>query len=209
MTDIPAGRHPATWTAQALGLIDPVTKAVTAPLYPSTPYARTVVPGDSAEGGGYAEGRVYGRDENPTFDRLELLLAKLEGAPEALAIASGMAACTSAVLALEPGSHIVAPEVGYIGFLNWLRELAPRWGYHITFYPNADLAALRAAVRPGETRMIWVETPGNPLWPITDIRAAAAIAREAGALLSHHQIRRRNGRTQESVRLIYNLDNNA
>ena len=177
MTSTPAGKHPATWTAQALGLIDPVTQAVTPPLYPSTPYARTVVPG------GYAEGRVYGRDENPTFDRLETLLAHLEGAPDAIAFASGMAACTAAVLALPPGSHIVAPEVAYIGWLNWLRELAPRWGYTVSFYPNDDLAALRAAIRPGHTKMVWVETPGNPLWPVTDIRAAAALAHAAGALL--------------------------
>jgi cystathionine gamma-synthase len=177
MTDFPAGQHPATWTAQALGLIDPTTQSVTPPLYPSTPYARTVVPG------GYAEGRVYARDENPTFDRLEALLAKLEGAPEALAFASGMAACTAAVLALPPASHIAAPEVAYIGWLNWLRELAPRWGYTVTFYQNDSLESLRAAVRPDVTRMIWVETPGNPLWPVTDISAAAEIARAANALL--------------------------
>jgi len=173
----PAGKHPATWTAQALGLIDPVTRAITPPLYPSTPYARTVVPG------GYAEGRVYSRDENPTFERLEALLAKLEGAPDAIAFSSGMAACTSVALALPAGSHIVAPEVAYIGWLNWLRELAPGWGYEVTFYPNDDLAALKAALRPGQTKMVWVETPGNPLWPVTDIQAAAALAHGVGALL--------------------------
>jgi cystathionine gamma-synthase len=174
---LPATATPATWCAQAGGRVDPLTQAVTPPLYPATPYARTVVPG------GYAEGRVYGRDENPTFERLEAVLARLEGAPEALAFASGMAACTAAVLALPPGSHIVAPAVAYVGFVNWLKELAPRWGYAVTFYPNDDLAALEAAIRPGQTRMVWVETPGNPLWPVTDIRAAVRLAHGAGALL--------------------------
>lgn len=173
----PPGKSPATWAAQALGWTDPATGAITPPIWPSTPFARTVIPG------GYAEGRVYGRDENPTFLQVEQLLIQLEAAVDGIVFASGMAACTSVVMALPAGAHIVAPETAYIGFLNWLRELAPRWGYETTFYPNDDLAALERAIIPGKTQMVWVETPGNPLWPVTDIAAASRLSRNAGALL--------------------------
>jgi cystathionine gamma-synthase len=95
-----------------------------------------------------------------------------------------MAAATSLMLALPRPAHIVAPRVMYWGLRQWLLDDAPAMGLSASFVDGADLKAIAAAVRPGETRLIWVETPANPLWTITDIRGAADIAHKAGAVLA-------------------------
>ena len=177
MTDSdPKSRHPATLEAQALGWLDPATRAVAPPLHLSTNYARDA----NYEKVG---GRAYIRDDNPVYEQLEALLCALEGGAAARVFASGMAAATTAFYALAPGDHVVAPAVMYFGLRNWLTQVGRHWGLAVDFVPPGDLDALAASVRPGRTRLVWIETPCNPTWEITDIAAAAAIAHRAGARL--------------------------
>ncbi len=171
----PRSPKPRTLMAQALGAEDPTTKAVVPPLHVATTYIRD--PDNQ-----YRSGYIYGRPDNATVRQTEDLIAALEEAPAALLFGSGMAAATAVVLALDPGAHIVASKVMYWGFRNWLGN-ATRYGYEVEFVDSSDLAALRQSVRPGKTKLVWVETPANPLWTITDIAAAAEIAHAAGALL--------------------------
>jgi cystathionine gamma-synthase len=95
-----------------------------------------------------------------------------------------MAAATSVFLALKPGDHVVAPNIMYWGLRKWLQTYAAEWGLKIEFVDGADVAAIAAAVQPGRTKLVWIETPANPTWPVTDIEAAAAVAHKAGALLA-------------------------
>lgn len=167
-----------TLAAQAMGKIDPLTKAVVPPIHVATTFIRD-------EDNAYSSGFMYGRPDNETIREAESVLAMLEEAKAgALVFGSGMAAATSVFLALSPGDHVVAPKVMYWGLRAWLLNEATRWGLKVDFVETDDLAALKAAVRPGSTRLVWLETPSNPLWTITDIAAAAEIAHAAGARLA-------------------------
>jgi cystathionine gamma-synthase len=176
MTDSPRWR-PATLAAQALGRADPRTGAIVPGIEPATTFLRDP---DS----GYGTGRIYGRADNPTYDIAEALLTELEGGAAAMLFASGMAAATAVFQALAPGDHVVVPKVMYWGLRNWLLDDARGWGLEVEPVDTTDLAALAAAMRPGHTRLVWLETPANPLWGITDISAAAEIAHRAGARLT-------------------------
>ena len=171
------GWRPETLAAQALGWIDEQTKAVVPPIHLATTYLRDP---DNR----YRSGRAYARADNPSFDQPEALLARLEGGAAALAFASGMAAATTVFLALAPGDHVVAPKVMYWALRRWLTGTARAWGLAVDIVDMTDLEALRQAMRPGCTRLVWIETPANPTWAVTDIAAAAAIAHDAGALLA-------------------------
>ena len=162
--------------AQAMGWIDPVTKAVVPPIHMASTYQRD-------EDNGYSSGRIYARPDNPTFDQAEATLAALEGGPKALVFSSGMSAATACFLALTPGSHVVAPKVMYWSLRNWLAGFATQWGLNVDFVDADRSDAIAAAVRPGSTKLVWIETPANPTWCVTDIAAAADIAHRAGALL--------------------------
>jgi cystathionine gamma-synthase len=164
-------------TAQAMGTIEPVTKAVVPPIHLATTYIRD-------EDNAYRSGFVYGRPDNATVRQAEAVLAMLEEGPEAFLFSSGMAAATAVFQALDPGDHVVAPRVMYWSLRNWLGTELTRWGITVDFIEADDLAALEAAVRPGATKLVWLETPSNPLWSITDIAAAAEIAHRAGARLA-------------------------
>ena len=96
---------------------------------------------------------------------------------------SGMAAATAGFLALERPAHVVAPSVMYWGLKKWLADDAPGLGIEATFVDASSPETIRAAVRPGNTRMVWIETPANPMWGLSDIAAVAAIAHDAGAML--------------------------
>jgi cystathionine gamma-synthase len=165
-------------TAQAMGHVDPITKAVVPPIHVATTYIRD-------EDNAYSSGYVYGRPDNATVREAEGVLAMLEEAGAgALLFSSGMAAATAVFQALNPGDHIVASKVMYWALRSWLMTEAVRWGLKVDFVETDDLDALKAAVVPGKTKLVWVETPSNPLWTITDIAAAADIAHAAGARLA-------------------------
>ena len=172
-----------TWTkrslaAQAMGKIDPRTKAIVPPIHVATTYVRD-------EDNAYSSGFIYGRPDNETVREAESVLAMLEEATAgALLFGSGMAAATAVFQALSPGDHVVASKVMYWGLRAWLLTEATRWGLTIDFAETDDLGALREAVKPGVTKLVWAETPSNPLWSITDIAAAAEIAHAAGARLA-------------------------
>ncbi|MDJ0868784.1 MAG: PLP-dependent aspartate aminotransferase family protein [Myxococcota bacterium] len=174
MPDDPTPR-PATRAAQGGGHLDAATGALVPPLHPSTSYGR------DAEGR-YLGGRSYTRDHNPTYDAAEQLLADLEGGADALLFASGMAAGTTVFEALEPGAHVVAPDDMYWTLRAWMARLAQLGRIELELVPTGDLDALRAALRPGRTRLVWLESPSNPMTVVTDLAAAAELAHGAGAL---------------------------
>lgn len=175
MSDHPLA--PATLAAQGLGFIEPVTKAIVQPIHVSTTFERD--PDNQ-----YSAGRCYSRADNPSFDQVEATLAALEQGTDALVFSSGMAAATACFLALDPGNHVIAPTVMYWALRNWLTTFARRWGLEVSLVDTTKLDDLRAAIQPGRTKLVWLETPSNPLWHVTDIAAAADIAHQAGALLA-------------------------
>jgi cystathionine gamma-synthase len=153
---------------------DATTGAVTPPIHLSTTFER-------APDGSYPRGHIYTRTSNPTRAALERCLCALEGGAAAAAFASGSAATTAVFQALAPGDHVIAPDDAYHGTGRLLREVFAPWGLTTTFVDMTDPEAVRAALRP-TTRLIWVETPSNPLLKVTDIARVAAIARAAGAM---------------------------
>lgn len=168
--------RPETLAAQALHALDAATGATVPPIHLATTYAR-----DAAY---RLVGPGYTRDENPTPVHAERLLAALEGGAAALAFSSGMAAATGTFRALcKPGDHVVTPRVAYFALRNWLVRWGERWGVAVDAVDTTDLAAVRAAIRP-TTRLVWVETPANPTWDVTDLAAVADLAHAAGALLA-------------------------
>jgi cystathionine gamma-synthase len=166
--------QPATMAAQGLGWIDDATRAVSPPIHMSSTYLRD--PDNQ-----YRSGRDYIRDDNPAFDQAETLLATLEQGKKALLFGSGTAAATAIFLALRPGDHVIAPRNMYWSLRRWLSSYATAWGLQVEFVDMMDIGAVRGLVRPGQTKLVWVETPSNPLWTITDIGAVAEIAHRAGA----------------------------
>jgi cystathionine gamma-synthase len=167
----------ASLAAQAMGWIDPVTKAVVPPIHMASTYQRD-------EDNLYRSGRIYARADNPTFDQAEATLAALEGGAKALVFSSGMSAATACFLALSPGDHVVAPKVMYWSLRSWLGGFATQWGLKVEFVDADKTDAIAAAVRPGATKLVWLETPANPTWAVTDIAVASEIAHKAGALLA-------------------------
>ena len=167
---------PASLAAQAMGWVDPATRAVVPPIHMASTYLRD-------EDNAYRSGRVYARADNPTFDHVETTLAALEGGVKALIFSSGMSAATACFLALAPGDHVVASKVMYWALRNWLMTFATQWGLEVEFVDADRTDAVAAAVRPGKTKLVWIETPANPTWCVADIAAIAEIAHKAGALL--------------------------
>ena len=168
---------PATIAAQALGWIDEQTRAVAPPIHPSSTYIRD--PDNQ-----YRSGRSYSRPDNATYDQAEAVLAALEHAKGAALFSSGMAAATAVFLSLTPGDHVVAPKVMYWLLRSWLLTFATRWGLKVDLVDMTDPNAVSKAIRPGETKLIWTETPANPTWDVTDLAAVAEIARNGGARLA-------------------------
>lgn len=167
----------ASLLAQAMGRIDEATRAVTPPIHVSSTFIRD--PDNQ-----YRSGNIYGRPDNETVREAESVLTMLEGAAASMLLGSGMSAATAVFLALQPGDHVVAPTVMYWGLRNWLKNDATAWGLKVDFVDTSDLDALSAAVRQGETKLVWIETPSNPMWSVTDIAGAASIAHGAGARLA-------------------------
>jgi len=153
--------------------VDPATGAVAPAIHPSTTFERQ-------PDGSFPHGHVYARSSAPNRGALEACLAALEGGADAVAFASASAATSAVFQALAPGDHVVAPTDAYFGTGKLLREVFGPWGLQTTFVDMTDLAAVERAVRAG-TRLVWAESPSNPLWKVSDLAAIGAIARAAGA----------------------------
>jgi cystathionine gamma-synthase len=164
---------PETLAAQAMGEVDPLSGGLAPVINPATNY-------EQQPDGSYRQGRVYTRADNPTGEHAERLLTALEGAAGCVLFASGMAAATAVFQSLLPGDHVLVSRVLYWGVRKWLAEFALTWGLDVEFTDTTDSALLAAAIRPGQTRLLWLETPANPMWEITDLAAACELAHSAG-----------------------------
>ncbi len=156
---------------------DPTTGAVIPPIYATSTYKQDGV-------GGLRGGYEYSRSANPTRTALEGNLAALEQGERGFAFSSGLAAEDTLVRSIcRPGDHVVIPDDAYGGTYRLFDKVERVWGVEHTPASVSDINAIRAAIRPGQTKIVWLETPTNPLLNIGDIEALAAVAHDAGALL--------------------------
>jgi cystathionine gamma-synthase len=169
--------HPETLAAQGMGRVAEPYRDIVPPLYLSTTYER-------GADGAFPGGRTYSRADNPSYDQAEALIASLEGAAAALLFASGQAAAAAVFQALAPGACVLAPRSMYWALRKWLLDFAVPWGLALEFYENTSLDELAGKARTRHPRLIWIETPANPTWEITDIAAASDVAREVGAIVA-------------------------
>lgn len=169
--------HPETLAAQGMGRVAQPYRDIVPPLHVSTTYER-------GADGAFPGGRTYSRADSPSYDQAEALIASLEGAAAALLFASGQAAAAALFQALAPGACVLAPHNMYWGLRKWLLDVAVPWGVALEFYDNTSLDELSAKAHLRRPRVIWIETPANPTWEITDIGAASDIARAVGAIVA-------------------------
>jgi cystathionine gamma-synthase len=170
--------HPdaETLAAQALGRIDPETRAVVPPMHSATTFARDeayALPG----------GHIYSRNSAPTIAHAEEIIAALDEGAGARLFGSGLAAFAALIETLPAGAHVVAPQVMYYSAQDWLRRLAGLGRIGLDLYDQTDPETLKSSVKPGQTALVWVETPANPTWDVMDITFAADAAHAAGAIL--------------------------
>ena len=163
-----------TMTAQGMGRVAAPYRDIVPPIHVATTYERA---GDGA----FPGGRVYSRADNPSYDAAEALIASLEGAAAAIVFASGQAAAAAVFQALAPGDCVLAPRNMYWALRKWLLDFAAGWGLQVELYDNASIDDVAQKSRARRPRLIWIETPANPTWEITDIAAVCAIARDVGA----------------------------
>ena len=153
--------------------VDPASGAGTPPIHLSSTFERD-------PDGGYRAGHIYTRTSNPNRTAVEQALAQLEGGAVAIAFSSGSAATQAVFQALAPGDHVLAPNDAYYGTLRQLREIFAPWGLEVDVVDMANLDAVERALRPN-TRLVWVETPSNPLVRVVDIARLAELAHSVGA----------------------------
>ncbi len=165
--------HPDTLAVHAGYTPDPTTGAVMPPIYQTSTYAQ--------EAPGVHKGYEYSRTDNPTREALEACVAALEGGAHGLAFASGMAAIANVLALLRAGDHVVAVDDLYGGTVRLFEHVGRANGLDFTYVDLRDPGRLREALRPN-TRLVWVETPTNPLLKLVDLAAVAHIAREAGVI---------------------------
>src|ERR1041385_2582566 len=154
--------------------VDPSPAAVPPPIHLSTTFAREA-------DGSYRAGFLYSRYTNPNRAALERCLAELEGGAAASAFASGSAATMTLLQALGPGSHVILPDDAYFGTIKLARDVLGPWGLELSLVDMTDLGQVRAAMR-ADTKLVWVETPSNPLLRVVDIAGVCAIAAEHGTI---------------------------
>src|SRR6478609_8002421 len=156
---------------------DPTTGAVIPPIYQTSTFVQESI-------GSLRGGYEYARSGNPTRTALETLLAALEGGKHGLSFASGLAAEDALLRAvLQPGDHVVLGNDVYGGTYRLINRVHGAWGIRNTPVDLADLDAVRAAVATEATRILWIETPSNPLMKISDVAALVEIGHAAGALV--------------------------
>lgn len=165
-----------TRIAQALHFVEEETGAVVPSIQPTSTYARNADYGERKE-------YIYRRDGSQTTQHAEAIIAELEGATETLLFASGMSACTAVIEQLPAGAHVVIPRVMYHGVLQQIELYEAKNRITVSKYTAGNHGELAAAINPGKTILVWVETPNNPNWEVTDIALAAELAHQAGARL--------------------------
>ena len=165
-----------TRVAQALHFVEAETGAVIPSIQPSATYARD----DNYE---IRKPYWYRRDGSQTTAHAEAIIAELENAESSLLFSSGMSACTAVIEHLPTEAHVVVPKVMYHGVLQQIQKYESNKRIVVSSYQAGNLEELTAVVRMGQTQLVWVETPNNPNWEVTDITAAAEIAHAAGAKL--------------------------
>ena len=153
--------------------VDPATGAVVDPIHLSTTFEREA-------DGTYPRGYLYSRNGNPNRNGLETALAALEGGEACATFGSGLAAVTAIFQGLQPGDHVLAPLDIYHGTANVLKHLFAKWQVSASFVDMTQLDVVAAALQPN-TRIVWIETPSNPLLQCVDIAALADMAHQAGA----------------------------
>ena len=153
---------------------DPSTGAIMTPIFQTSTYVQ--------EAPGVNKGFEYARSQNPTRQALETALAAIELGKFGLAFSSGVAATDAVIKLLSPGDEVIAPHDMYGGTYRLFTKVFAKFGIVFTYVDTASIANIEAAITP-KTRLIWIETPTNPLMNITDIAATATIAKKAGALL--------------------------
>ncbi len=178
-------RNDGGWNMRTVAIhagegIDPVSRASSPNLVMSATFAPSEVTGFSALNRSGYEGFIYARVSNPTVRQLEEKLRALEGGEACQCYASGMAA-SHALLAgrLSAGDHLVVSDTNYVGTAELVRDSLPRWGIAVSLVDTSDVEAAAAAIRP-ETKMLWVETPANPIMRLSDIAALSALAHSKG-----------------------------
>lgn len=171
------GYKAETLAATALSFVDEATDAMAMPIRPSTSFLRD--PENLQR-----TGRIFTRDDNPTYEQPEALINALEGGAGCLLFAAGMAAMTAVFHTLKPGDHILVPANVYSGLRVWLNKHGRRWGLDVEFLDSFTATAVADAIKPGKTRLLWLETPSNPTWEITDIAAVAEVAHRHDALVA-------------------------
>src|SRR5947209_15360436 len=154
--------------------IDPATGAVSPPIHLSTTFERDVE-------GTYSRGFMYTRNDNPNRQALEEGVSAIEGGVAAAAFASGTGAAGAIFQALAPGDHVLAHVDAYYGTSRLLREIFLRWGLQADFIDMSDLIAVKKGLGP-KTKLVWMETPSNPLLKIVDLAEVSTIVRDASAL---------------------------
>lgn len=174
------GRGLRTLAIHAGEGVDPLTRASSPDLTMSVTFAPERVAGFSARNRGDYEGFSYARVSNPTVAQLEAKLAALEGAESCQCYASGMAASSALLLGrLSRGDHLVISDSNYVGTAELVRDTLPRFGIEVTPADTSDPETVGAAIRPS-TRMLWIETPANPIMRLADIATLARLAHERG-----------------------------
>ena len=168
--------HFETKAIHAAAAPDDATSSIAPPIHLSTTFERSA---DSTPLHGFS----YVRESNPTQSRLEEALAAIESGAHALAFGSGMGAASAVLQALEPGSHVLLPDDSYYAMRTIARDFFPKWQITHDLVAMDDLDAVRNAMKPS-TKLLWAESPSNPLMKICDLRALARIAHDGGALFA-------------------------
>jgi cystathionine gamma-synthase len=161
-----------TQAIHATNLVDETAGAIATPIFLTTTFARDA-------DGSYPKGHMYSRNSNPNRDALEKGLAILEGGAKAFAFASGLAAVSAVFQCMKSGDHVLMPAVGYYASMKLADEIMGPWGLQMSQVDMENLEAIKAAIKPN-TKLIWVETPANPLLGISDIQAICTLAHSRG-----------------------------
>ncbi|AMJ59626.1 trans-sulfuration enzyme family protein [Bosea sp. PAMC 26642] len=167
--------HVRTIAAQSLkGLTSP-DNGLVSPIHFATAYVRD-------ESYAYPTGHVYGRSDNPTLQQAETLLCAMEGGDDAMLFGSGMSAAMAVVMAFDQPTHVLASSQMYYGLRRWLQAIG-RFGHTFAFCDTSDLGEVEKALAARHPGLVWIETPSNPAWSITDISAVCTLAHDVGAIV--------------------------